>query len=421
MTTANEAISKNRNELLSSYNKVRKATEALVAPLTEADLQLQSMPDVSPGKWHLAHTTWFFETFILCPRLNHYRRFNEAFNYLFNSYYNGVGGQYPRSQRGLISRPSLQEVMAFRQHVDQWMSAYLQDDGLDDEICRLIELGLHHEQQHQELMLTDIKHCLFQNPLYPAYQSDFTTPHQMLPPLTWLPLKSGLQTLGYDKAGFSFDNERPAHPVYLGECELASRLVTNGEYQAFIEAGGYQNPHHWLSDGWAWVQQQGQQHPLYWLQQDGKWYEFTLQGLQALDAMLPVSHVNYYEASAYASWRGLRLPTEFEWEAAVKQYQVSPEEHAPRLHPDISLVSEDLQQAFGQVWQWTCSNYGAYPGFKPFAGTAGEYNGKFMSNQYVLRGSSCVTPAGHARQTYRNFFYAPQAWQFMGIRLARTI
>ena len=414
------------------FLEIRKYTEHLLSPLSEADAQLQSMPDVSPAKWHAAHTTWFFETFILCHYLPNYSRVSEAFNYLFNSYYNGVGEQYPRHQRGLISRPSLVDVIQYRHTIDAAICELIANSNREDvaylELNKLIELGLQHEQQHQELLLTDIKHNLFQNPLYPAYhQPRIKEKVFSAPPLTWLPIKEGMASIGCDGSHFSYDNERPVHSVYLHEYSLASRLVTNGEYKTFIESGGYDNSDYWLADGWSWLQSQklngekGLLSPLYWLKQDNQWFEYTLYGLLPLDEHQPVIHVNYYEAYAYANWLGVRLPTEFEWENAVQQYHVQPDISASDYHPDVGLGcnSGQLNQLFAQGWQWTTSSYAPYPGFIPFSGTAGEYNGKFMSNQYVLRGASCVTPVGHARLSYRNFFYAHQRWQFTSIRLAK--
>ncbi|MEO0442261.1 MAG: ergothioneine biosynthesis protein EgtB [Pseudomonadota bacterium] len=414
--------------------QVRAQTESLVSTLSEADAQLQSMPDVSPAKWHLAHTSWFFETFILCEYRNDYRRFNDVYNYLFNSYYNGIGEQYPRHQRGLISRPSLSEVMGYRQHITKALCQLLESQADNPAINTLVELGIHHEQQHQELLLTDIKHCLFHNPSYPAFMPNTSAYPYSEQALEWLDIEEGLHNIGYSGNGFAFDNEQPRHPVYLAKARIASRLVTNGEYLAFINDKGYQNPEFWLADGWAWLQTQvslGSQStlqstlqstpqptlaPLYWVYQQDQWFEYTLHGLRPLDMHQPLVHVNYYEASAYANWLGLRLPTEYEWEAVVQQQSLSTPTADGQMHPN-QLSPQSAW--FATAWQWTTSAYSAYPGFTPFSGVAGEYNGKFMSNQYVLRGSSCVTSQHHARSSYRNFFYAHQAWQFTGIRLAK--
>jgi ergothioneine biosynthesis protein EgtB len=428
--------------LVDRYLKIRAQSLNLISSLSEADAQIQSMPDASPAKWHLAHTTWFFETFILCAHLKGYSRFSEAYNYLYNSYYNGIGEQYPRTQRGLISRPSLSDIMLYRTFVDD--SIELLFDSLDEcndasitELSSLLVLGLNHEQQHQELLLTDIKHAFFLNPLYPAYKH---RPTEFLDTkavdLTWLPVSSGLASVGHNNEQFSFDNERPEHSVYIHDFAIASRLVTNSEYLEFIDAGGYQNPEFWLADGWSWLQRQlalnKKPQPIYWIQHRGQWLEFTLFGLSPLIGHRTLTHVNYYEASAYANWLGVRLPTEFEWEVAAKQMDAQPyvssNVTAINLHPtdvqannilEVSSLSSVFLQAFDNVWQWTTSGYGAYPGFFPFNGIAGEYNGKFMSNQNILRGGSCVTPVGHTRATYRNFFYAHQQWQFTGIRLAK--
>ncbi len=432
-------VTEQSSAIIDRFQHVRQQTEALAASLSEADAQLQSMPDASPAKWHLAHTTWFFETFILCPNVKGYSRFNETYNYLFNSYYNGIGEQYPRHQRGLVSRPSLAEIVEYRQAVNsslvQWLNDLLSSESDDSsqrantkKLLGLVELGLQHEQQHQELFLTDIKHGLFQNPLYPEYCP--ASERQLNSAETsfgWLEIKGGLGTIGSNSQGFSFDNERPAHSVYVHDFSIASRLVTNGEYEKFIASGGYNNPEFWLADGWAWLQQQRQKHPLYWMKKDKQWFEFTLYGLLPLEEHQPVVHINFYEASAYANWLGARLPTEFEWEYATQYLKTAPEWNKITLQPSVYTGSEHdnnassqrLNGAFGQAWQWTTSNYSAYPGFTPFSGVAGEYNGKFMSNQNILRGSSCVTPTGHARLTYRNFFYAHQQWQFTGIRLAK--
>lgn len=426
----------NCSTIIARYLKVRTQSLHLVAPLSEADAQLQSMPDASPAKWHLAHTTWFFETFILCSFSKGYKRFNETYNYLYNSYYNGIGEQYPRAQRGLVSRPSLEEIISYREFVDTAIQLLFEQandvsESAMKELSGLLELGLNHEQQHQELLLTDIKHAFFHNPLYPSYSaSSITQTTNTAPELSWLPIKNALIPIGYDGTAFAFDNERPEHSVYVHDFSIASRLVTNGEYAEFIASGGYQAPDFWLADGWAWLQQRlAQNHnpyPLYWVKQKDQWFEFTLSGLLPLNNHQAVTHINYYEASAYANWLGVRLPTEFEWETAARQMKAKPVGSKDMgdiaLHPSVALPSgssSPLLQAFENGWQWTTSGYGAYPGFAPFSGVAGEYNGKFMSNQNVLRGGSCVTAVGHTRQTYRNFFYAHQQWQFTGIRLAK--
>jgi ergothioneine biosynthesis protein EgtB len=394
---------------------VRQRSLRLAEPLSIEDCCAQSMPDASPIKWHLAHTTWFFETFILEPREPGFAPFHPAFRVLFNSYYNGVGARHPRPQRGLLSRPALPEVMAYRANVDRRMAALLAAHEGDAALAALVELGLQHEQQHQELMLTDVKHLLAQNPLCPAYRAQPLPASPAPAALQWLRQEGGLASIGHAGDGFCFDNELPRHRSFVAPFELASRLVTNGEYREFIDAGGYRDPSLWLSDGWDRVCAGELAAPLYWVRDaDGGWVEFTLHGLQPLDAARPVTHVSLYEADAYARWAGARLPTEAEWELAAQGAQVA----AGALHPAAS-AGPGLTQLFGECWQWTTSSYAPYPGFAPAAGAIGEYNGKFMVNQYVLRGSSCATPPGHARASYRNFFPAGARWQFTGIRLAR--
>ncbi len=366
---------------------------ALAAPLSDEDAQLQSMPDASPAKWHLAHTTWFFETLVLTPFLSGYRVFDERWARLFNSYYESLGPRHARPQRGLLSRPSLAEVKAYRAHVDAALADLL--PVAPPEAEALIELGCHHEQQHQELLLTDILHAFSCNPLLPAYHAAAPAP-AAAPALTWLGHGGGIVEIGHTGGGFAFDNEGPRHAVLLAPFEISNRLVTCGEYADFIEAGGYREPLLWLSDGWAMVQAQGWQRPLYWLD-DGR--VFGLHGAQPLDPQAPVTQLSFYEACAFAEWAGARLPTEFEWEAAS--------------------ALQGFAQAADQAWQWTRSSYAPYPGFKPAAGAVGEYNGKFMVGQQVLRGGSLATPSGHARPSYRNFFPPAARWQFSGLRLAR--
>jgi ergothioneine biosynthesis protein EgtB len=384
-----------------TYAAVRAHSVALIAPLSDEDCQLQSMPDASPSKWHLAHTTWFFETFLLERFEPGFRPFDEAYRVLFNSYYQGVGAQHPRAQRGLLSRPTLEEVLAWRRLVDARMQALIATP--DPEWQALLQLGLNHEQQHQELLLTDIQHALGCNPSLPAYKADAPRP---VPagPLRWLPVAGGIVPLGHDAAldgAFHFDNEGPRHQQLLRDFELASRPVSYGDFQAFIADGGYRRSELWLSMGWDWVRAGQRRAPLYWLD-DGD-SVFTLRGREPIDASATLPHLSYFEADAYARWAGARLPTEAEWEHAARQ------QHLP------------LEQLFGSVWQWTQSAYAAYPGFRPAAGAVGEYNGKFMCNQFVLRGSSCATPAGHARASYRNFFTPEAQWQFSGLRVARDV
>ncbi len=410
-----------------AYRAVRERTLALAAPLSAEDCCVQSMPDASPAKWHLGHTSWFFETFVLQACEPGFKPFDDAFRVLFNSYYHSVGARHPRPQRGLLTRPGLAQVLAYRADVDRRMRAVL-EGGLADALADTITLGLQHEQQHQELLLTDIKHLLWCNPLSPAYAH---APPPVLPAqaLAWRSWPAGVAEIGHHGGGFCYDNELPRHRVFLEAYELASRLVTNGEYAAFIAAGGYRDPLWWLSEGWDWRTASGLEHPRYWEPDAaGGWQEFTLGGLCALDASAPVVHVTYYEADAYARWSGARLPTEAEWEngAAAEPLQ-GPFADAGWLHPGGIAEEEEgkegqgMAQLWGQVWQWTSSSYGPYPGFQAEPGAIGEYNGKFMVNQYVLRGGSCATPVGHVRASYRNFFPSSAFWQFSGIRLARSI
>jgi len=397
------------------FHTVRQRSLHLAEPLSSEDCCAQSMPDASPIKWHLAHTTWFFETFILEAYEDNFAPFHPAFRVLFNSYYNGVGAKHPRAHRGLLTRPSLDEVRAYRRDVDARMLRLLGARAGDARLAELVELGLQHEQQHQELVLTDLKHLLAQNPLYPAYAAEPLGAEPAPGALEWIPCAGGLAEIGFNGHGFCFDNELPRHRAYLAPFEIASRLVTNGEYLAFIEAGGYRDPALWLAEGWDKVASGELAQPFYWRQlDDGSWHEFTLHGLLPLDPARPVTHVSLYEADAYARWCGARLPTECEWEFAARQASIE----AGRFHPGAA-AGEGLTQMFGAVWQWTSSSYAPYPGYAPAPGAIGEYNGKFMVNQYVLRGSSCATPSGHARASYRNFFPAGARWQFTGIRLAR--
>lgn len=377
------------------YAAVRAHSEALARPLSAEDCAIQSMPDASPVKWHLAHTSWFFETVILSEREG-YQPFDPRFAFLFNSYYEALGPRHPRPRRGLLTRPSLDEVLAYRAHVDSAMAPVLQEALNDEHLHAAILLGLNHEQQHQELILTDIKHALFANPLLPAYGEE-PAAHRKPQELEWRSHPGGICLIGHDGPDFAFDNERPRHQALLQPFRIASRPVSNAEYLAFITDGGYRRPEFWLSDGWARVQEEGWEAPLYWLMDDDATRSvFTLSGVVPLDLHAPVEHVSFFEAAAYAAWAGARLPTEFEWEAALSTGAI----------------------AHGQVWEWTRSSYDPYPGFKPFEGAVSEYNGKFMVGQIVLRGGSSATPPGHIRGSYRNFF-APQArWQFSGIRLA---
>lgn len=398
------------------YREVRSTTLQLTAPFSAEDQMLQSMPDCSPAKWHLAHTTWFFETFILTPYVSRYKPFDSRFRQLFNSYYKQVGSHPYRGSRGLMSRPSLDDVHAYRAHVDEAMLRHLEVP--DERTAALIELGLNHEQQHQELIVTDMKHALWSMPLRPERAS---RPHAIsnAPPLQWAEFNGGIHEVGHHGRTFAFDNEGPRHEVLLQPFSLASRLITNAEYLEFINDGGYRRPELWLSDGWDAVSANGWNSPLYWEQQDARWLEFTFDGMREIDPAAPVCHVSYYEADAFANWSKARLPREEEWEiAAAKRGPNGTLLESGKLQPQPASGT-GFQQVFGDVWEWTASAYLPYPGFKPAPGAVGEYNGKFMCNQFVLRGGSCATPVSHIRVTYRNFFPPHARLQFMGIRLAK--
>ena len=403
------------------FNATRKLTERLAAPLSDADATVQSMPDASPAKWHLAHVTWFLETFVLRDHVPGYRPFNDSFAYLFNSYYEAEGARHARAARGLLSRPSLTQILEYRSHVEGAVNA--QWDRLPPSALALIELGIHHEQQHQELLLTDILHLFAQNPTFPTYwglpDADGFAPAPAKP-LGWIEGPSGVQSIGHEGSQFAFDCEGPRHQVMLRPFALADRAVTNGEWLQFIDDGGYRDARHWLSDGWAWVQREAINAPLYWQQADGGWRAFGLGGMCALDMAAPVTHISLYEADAYASWAGGRLPTEAEWEV-IAATQDPDRGHQLDGPGAIRPKSAHQGSLFGNVWQWTGSAYRPYPGFRAAEGAVGEYNGKFMSGQFVLRGGSCATPRGHMRASYRNFFYPHQRWQFTGLRLAKDV
>jgi ergothioneine biosynthesis protein EgtB len=401
------------------YQRVRGLTEALAAPLTPEDQTVQSMPDVSPTKWHRAHVTWFFETFVLGPNVTGYEPFHPAYGYLFNSYYEAVGKRHPRPDRGLVTRPGAAEIGDYRRCVDTAMVDLLAGE-VDDEVADLVELGLHHEQQHQELLLMDIKHVLSTNPTEPAYLDLPLAPVGPLRDLGWVDHPGGLVDVGHTGDGFAFDNEGPRHSAWLEPFALADRPVSNGEWLSFIEDGGYRRPDLWLSDGWNAVNADEATAPLYWRWSDGAWTEFTLAGAVPLDPGRPVAHVSYYEADAFARWADARLPTESEWEAVARGRPVEGRNlDLGRLRPETGPPG-DLG-LFGDVWEWTSSAYLPYPGFRPAAGAVGEYNGKFMVGQHVLRGGSCATPVGHLRPTYRNFFPPGAQWAFSGLRLARDL
>ncbi len=456
--------------LLEAVRRTREATLALAAPLSPEDQTVQSMPDASPTKWHLAHTSWFFEQFILRPNAPGYRLFHPRYEYLFNSYYQSVGQMHERWRRGMLTRPTAREVLRYREHVDAAMQDLLGAGAEDVPLLALTTLGLNHEQQHQELMLTDIKHVFGVNPLRPAYREREPGRPTAAPPIRWLEFPERLAWIGRDGDGFAYDNEGPRHRAFVGDFRLASRLVTNGEFLEFIEDGGYRRPELWLSMGWAAVETNGWTEPFYWERRDGRWWYFTLSGMREVDPAEPVVHVSYYEADAYARWAGARLPTEAEWEVAAAMLPIrgnfveserfhpaaaphpagSPDTRGPApasgaarsadppdagdavpaaglAPPTRAAAAEDAAardgegplQMYGDVWEWTGSPYAPYPGYRPPAGALGEYNGKFMCNQFVLRGGSCATPRSHIRPTYRNFFPPDARWQFSGLRLAR--
>lgn len=409
---------------LQRYNTVRALTEKLCAPLRTEDFVAQPVIDVSPPKWHMAHTTWFFETFILKKFSEGYREFDPSFSYLFNSYYESVGERVERVNRGALTRPTVEEVMAYRAYVNAQMEEMFSViKGSDKpEFEKLLEIGLNHEQQHQELLVTDIKYILGHNPLRPKYKDVPRIGRSSVPvPLSFIEMRGGMEEIGYAVEGFCWDNEKPVHRVFLEPYKLANRLVTAGEYMEFINDGGYRDFRHWLSDGWTEVNARNWQAPMYWFQEGNDWLEYRLGGVQPVDKNAPVTHISFYEADAFASWAGKRLPTEFEWEAAAKSqtYTEGNFVESGLLHPAQPATAQTgFHQLFGDCWEWTYSGYFPYPGYKREEGALGEYNGKFMINQMVLRGGSCATPADHFRLTYRNFFQPNLRWQFTGIRLA---
>lgn len=417
--------------IAAAFREVRSVTDELSRPLAPEDQVVQSMPDVSPTKWHRAHTTWFFETFVLTPHAPAYRVVHPGYDYLFNSYYEQVGPRYPRADRGLISRPTVEQVGTYRHAVDDSVERLL--DSVDTErkqtVEALVELGLHHEQQHQELLLMDIKHVLSRNPLRPSYTSSAPPRPTSEPgPTGWVEMEvpGALASIGHDGAGFCFDSEQPAHRALVEPFRIAQRLVTVGEWLAFMGDGGYERPELWLSEGWATVQESGWRAPLYWQPEGDGWSTFTLHGYHPVQPAEPVCHVSFFEADAFARWAGARLPSEAEWEVAVSTraaVETPNDLGTGSLHPvpDQGAGNSSggaLRQSMGDVWEWTSSPYRPYPRYRPAAGAIGEYNGKFMCNQMVLRGGSCVTPAGHSRPTYRNFFPPPARWVFAGLRLA---
>lgn len=421
--TASPRSSKRQGDLYERLLSSRNLSLSLAAPLSDEDQVVQSMDDASPTKWHLAHTTWFYESFILKPTLSDYREFSPDFEYCFNSYYESKGDRHPRARRGLLTRPSVAQVREYRAHVDAALARLFDEGVVDsspDPLAALIELGINHEQQHQELLLTDILSLFAVEPLRPAYRQTQTLAQSSAIDLEFIPFSGGIHAIGHDGAGFSYDNEGPRHEALLYPYRLANRCVTNAEWLSFMEDGGYREPLLWLADGWATIKAQGWTSPLYWEQRDGVWHQMTLEGLRPVDLERPVTHVSFYEANAFATWAGKRLPTEFEWEAATSGYPVEGNDlGADTLRPCAAQAAQGrLAQLFGDVWEWTSSAYLPYPGYRPAPGAVGEYNGKFMVSQNVLRGGSCATPKGHIRASYRNFFYPHQRWQFTGVRLA---
>lgn len=429
------SVLNNGTNLLDTYLSVRRRSEEICQPLAIEDYGVQPMPDASPPKWHLAHTTWFFETFILKIFDSNYRPFHPKFEYLFNSYYEHVGSRHPRPERGNLSRPTVSQVLDYRKHVDEAIRKIV-GNKTDPQIADRITLGNHHEQQHQELLFTDLKFNLGKNPLFPAYRELNQKPVSTqriaeIDPLRYVKFEGGKIPIGTsDTDIFCFDNETPQHHVWLEPFAFANRLITNGEYLEFIEDGGYENATLWLSDGWQERQTRGWQAPEYWFRDDSEgWCEYSLSGLSPLDLNKPVTHVSLYEADAFARWSQKRLPTEFEWETVARLETSQIEDNGTGInladqgiyHPQPCESNRGITQLLGDCWEWTSSAYSPYPGYKPLNGALGEYNGKFMANQFVLRGGSCVTPADHVRVTYRNFFYPKDRWQFSGIRLAHDL
>ncbi len=411
----------NRETVIAEFDRVRRHTELLCAPLEIDDYQIQSIVQTSPPKWHIAHVTWLFETFVLQHFISGYKLFNSRFDYLFNSYYYTHGEMHPNARRGMLSRPTLDEVYRYRAYVNDRMKELMEnaEDAKWQELVFYVILGLNHEEQHQELLLMDVKHNFSVNPLLPAYRDNLPSPQSETRAVRWLERAGGIHLVGHDNGGFSYDNETPRHDVLLRDFRLADRFVTNGEYLEFIKADGYIDPALWLSDGWSLIQRESWRCPLYWKQVDGGWNQFTLGGLRALNLHEPVCHLSFYEADAYARWAGKRLPLESELEILLAEQSVTGNFADSELfHPSPAAHQG---QWYGDLWAWTASPYTAYPGFKPLAGSVGEYNGKFMSNQMVLKGGCCATPSGHTRASYRNFYYPEQRWAFTGLRLAEDM
>lgn len=412
-----------KDQLISRFKKVRAFTETITDPLEIEDFVIQVTENASPAKWHLAHTTWFFETFLLEKELEDYDPIHPQYSYLFNSYYLQTGVPHCRARRGNISRPTVKQVFEYRESIDSHIEKLIKN-ATDEQFEKwgpIIEIGIHHEQQHQELLMTDLKYMFSQNPLDIAYK-EVERPHvKSVPELSWTSFGEGVYEVGHEGNDFGYDNEFPRHKTYIHDFELANRLVTNAEFIEFIESGAYKEPKWWLDEGFSTVRDDGWNAPLYWEKKNGEWWQFTLSGMRKVDPNEPVTHVSYFEADAYARWKGHRLPTEQEWEVSAQNTDISGSfTDQGYLHPIAQQNAEDdLQQMFGEVWQWTQSSYAPYPGYKPLPGALGEYNGKFMCNQYVLRGGSCATSRSHFRKSYRNFFHANERWQFNGIRLAR--
>lgn len=423
---SNEMTITNKKSLIHRFENVRRFTEKLCEPLETDDFVIQSMPDVSPTKWHLGHTSWFFEAFVLQKALKSYKSPHSLYTYLFNSYYVQIGERWFREQRGLLSRPTVKDIFVYRKFVEDNVKEFLEscDEKQFNDYAPIIEIGLNHEQQHQELLLTDLKHVLSINPLNPVYSKREAEGDKKIKPITWIEYEGGLFEIGNSGNEFCYDNESPRHKEYVQPFLIADRLVTNGEYIEFIESDGYQNTPLWLSNGWTTVEEKEWKAPFYWEKKDGEWWNFTLNGFKKVNPDEPVCHVSYFEADAYATWKDARLPTEAEWELAVNEIPCEGNfVENENYHPIPVHKTDDngLQQVFGDVWEWTGSSYLPYPGFKPLPGALGEYNGKFMSGQMVLRGGSCATSKSHIRKTYRNFFYPPDRWQFMGFRLVKDV
>lgn len=415
-----------REELVEKFIAVRNFTQELCKPLVTEDYVVQTMPDVSPAKWHLAHVTWFFETFILRESKKDYKDFHPMYNFIFNSYYVRVGPRHTRAHRGYLTRPTVNDIYDFRKYVDDEMAGFIYscDEETLNKITPLVEIGLNHEQQHQELMLTDIKHVFSVNPLHPVYSDKEFQVVDKIPGMEWVKQDEGLYEIGYDGKAFCYDNETPVHKEFVKSFAVGSRLVTNGEFLEFIEDSGYKNATLWLSDGWAAKERENWEAPMYWENKNGEWWNFKLTGYKKVNPNEPVCHVSHYEADAFARWKGCRLPTEAEWEIAAAKAEMGGNFVGKRSFHPVALNDNsdaEIKQMYGDVWEWTGSAYLPYPGYKTLPGALGEYNGKFMSGQMVLRGGSCATSVNHIRKTYRNFFYPVSRWQFMGIRLAKDV